>query len=30
VKATHSNLGVDFAFGKDGQSGVYFNFAEAF
>jgi hypothetical protein len=30
VKATHSNLCVDFGFGKDGQSGVYFNFAEAF
>jgi hypothetical protein len=30
VKATHSNLCIDFAFGRDGQRGVYFNFAEAF
>jgi hypothetical protein len=30
VKATHSNVCVDFAFGRNGQSGVYFNFAEAF
>jgi len=30
VKATHSNVCIDFAFGKDGQNGVYFTFAEAF
>jgi hypothetical protein len=30
MKATHSNVCIDFAFGKDGQKGVYFNFAEAF
>jgi hypothetical protein len=30
VKATHSNVCIDFAFGRDGQSGIYFNFAEAF
>lgn len=30
VKATHSNVCLDFAFGRDGQKGVYFNFAEAF
>jgi hypothetical protein len=30
VKQTHSNLCIDVAFGRDGQNGVYFNFAEAF
>jgi hypothetical protein len=30
VKATHSNLCVDFAWGKNGQHGIYFDFAEAF
>ena len=30
LKATHSNVCIDFAFGKNGQNGVYFNFAEAF
>jgi hypothetical protein len=30
VKATHSNVAIDFAFGRNGQNGVYFNFAEAF
>ena len=30
VKATHSNICIDFAWGKNGQHGLYFNFAEAF
>lgn len=30
VKATHSNICVDFAWGRNGQHGIYFNFAEAF
>jgi Omp85 superfamily domain len=30
VKATHSNVCIDFAWGRNGQNGVYFNFAEAF
>jgi hypothetical protein len=30
VKGTHSNVCIDFAWGRDGQNGIYFNFAEAF
>jgi len=30
VKATHSNIAIDYAWGKNGSSGLYFNFAEAF
>jgi hypothetical protein len=29
-KSSHSNLGIDFAFGRSGQKGFYLNFAEAF